>query len=147
MFKLQAVNAGDILREHLRSRGINCPTRLSIGRTFLNHHPETHIYYLLRHAASRTGARIFDGIRFAVTCNQFRQADPKTTVWYVEAEARLRDARTGTSAIADSREADYPDYEDQQMIIRSMANTLIINAGRLEELKDKVRRAYCQAVR
>ena len=136
---LSQLNVGDLLKERLQEEGIECRSRLEIGKTFLARHPEQDIFRVVKESPWALEVSVFDGVRLAITCHQFKAHDPGTHIWYLEADRALREQRLKN--LSEAREQlQGPDYEPQQLIIRSLANSILVNNGSLAELRAKVRR-------
>lgn len=135
-FGFRVLNVGDALRDHLLQNGIDCPSeRLSIGPAFLSRYHTSQIFEIARSHIIGHHTAVLDGVRFATTCNQFRVHYPESRVWFVEADPAVRQARLRPAPLTNA-----PDYQDQQVLVREMANTIISNNRSLADLAHVVRR-------
>jgi hypothetical protein len=74
----------------LATVGIRCTMRTDIGPTFLAHFPASHIFELMKCAAVERDVTVFDGVRLALTCHQFRAWAPMTSIWVIKSTAEQR---------------------------------------------------------
>lgn len=143
-FGLRSVNVGDVLADHLIKRhSIAWASRLEIGPAFLRVHRPRDIHDFALAEAQERRATVLDGVRLASTCNELRLSLPDLEVWFIEAESELREERLKGADIPSAPGRKEPfDYQDQQLLIRPLADLFLSNSGSLAELVERIRARY-----
>lgn len=135
----RVVNVGNILGAELRRRHVEWHARHEIGSLFLENYDATQIFPLLDEGlrveqAAAPGASVaVDGVRFAVTCAQFRDSHPDSLIWFVTCDPSIRAARRLLGG--DVRSANVGDSDEQ---LEQAADTVIRNDGTVDDLRTAV---------
>lgn len=145
------VDVGDALRDYLLRDGVRCDTRASIGPTFLTRFPRSRIFEVLRERSGEHVCTVFDGVRLAETCVQFRASCASVAIWSVTASPELRKRRRVSSLSQKgwlARQIDeewnrYCSYDAEAARILVMADVVVENNGSLDELYAFLRQRMC----
>ena len=130
------INCGDVLKARLASIDVATKSRPEIGTAFLARFPVASIFGVLADEYRRYASEpaILDGVRFALTCEQFREEWPQSRVWHIECDPAIRDERLslrGVSANDRSRAA----LGDDDSRFEPIADVIIRNDGTVDELR------------
>jgi cytidylate kinase len=127
-FNLPIVDTGAVLANYLAASGERVRSRTEIGARFLQRFNAEDVFEVL--ATHRVCGRttIYDGVRLAVTCRQFRMTGLGVSIWYIDASSQMRHCRASTHDGGDDAVlVNDAMYEYELLQIRRFANHVVPN--------------------
>lgn len=145
-WRANIIDVGEALQQHLDESGIGYTTKASVGPMFLKHFDASDIFSILAKSIKPDVVTVFDAVRLAITCKQFKQWNAATCICCMQAtdlQRSLRRAKElrikGWSEVEIQQEWQrYSKYDGEYEDIKGLADHIIHNDGSLEELYEQV---------